>query len=244
MQTSVQAWKYARGSINFHNAPVYEYVKSDRDAQDFSPLLECLRLESTQAYTWSVTNLTNSYLPRDQVTHAERETIFLRGLETTVMFDRMESTLPHKIALMHTRGAPTASGGNSYLSINGDEAVRVSTLAPTVPNFAVVDEQRANGAHRLELHTAGNGELECFLSVAQARGKDEADLTIMLTPYAGCWMLTLVHPAKGSARIFLNRGRTSVGGSVAVSATPTPPTMAGPSVTNFRAGANLRVWGN
>lgn len=253
MENPAKAWsgtaaaKYARGSINFYNAPVYEYVKStvaDHDAQDLAALLDCLRLESTPAYTWSVTNLTNSYQGADQVTHAEREVIFLRALETTVIFDRMESTVPHKIALMHTRGAPVSSGSNSYVSINGDDAVRVSTLVPTMPAYQVVDERRANGAHRLELNTAGTGELECFLSVVQARGKDEADLTIMLTQQAGCWMLTLVHPTKGSARILLNRGRTSVGGSVAVSATPTPPPMPGASMTNFRAGANLPMWGN
>ncbi len=43
----------------------------------------------------------------------------------------------------------------------------------------------------------GTGELECFLSVVQARGKDEADLTIMLNQQGGYWMLTLVHPTKG-----------------------------------------------
>ena len=241
------AGKYARGSINFYHAPVYEYVKStvaDREAGDLSALLDCLRLESTPAYTWSVTNLTNSYRRGDQVLHAERETVFLRALETTVIFDRMESTAPHQIALMHTRGAPIPSGGNSHVSINGNEAVRVSTLVPAAPAYQVVDEQRVNGAHRLELNTAGTGELECFLSVVQARGKDEADLTIMLNQQGGYWMLTLVHPTKGSARILLNRGRTSVGGSVRVSQTPTPPPMPGTSQTNFRSGANRAAWGN
>ncbi|CAN7174878.1 MULTISPECIES: hypothetical protein [Duganella] len=253
MENPAKAWsgaaaaKYARGSINFYNAPVYEYVKStvaDREAQDLSAQLDCLRLESTPAYTWSVTNLTNSYRSAEQVSHAEREAIFLRALETTVIFDRMVSTVAHRIALMHTRGAPLSSGSNSYVSVNGSEAVRVSTLVPAVPAYEVVDEQRANGAHRLELGTAGTGELECFLSVVQARGKDEADLTIMLTQQAGYWILTLVHPTKGSARILLSRGRTSVGGSVAVSATPTPPPLRGASVTSFRMGASTTVWGN
>jgi hypothetical protein len=253
MDNPAKAWsgtaaaKYARGSINFHNAPVYEYVKSsvaDHDAQDMAAMLDCLRLESTPAYTWSVTNLTNSYRPDDEVSHAERETVFLRALETTVIFDRMESTVAHKIALMHTRGAPAPSGSNSYVSINGDEAVRVTTLVPAMPAFDVVDERRDNGAHRLELATAGGGHLECFLSVVQARGKNEADLTIMLSRHAGCWMLTLVHPTKGSARILLNRGRTSVGGSVAVSATPTPPPTPDAGVSNFRVGAHRAAWGN
>jgi hypothetical protein len=253
METLTQPWsgtaaaKYARGSINFYNAPVYEYVKSsvaDHEEQDLAAMLDCLRLESTPAYTWSVTNLTNSYQAGDHVSHAEREVIFLRALETTIIFDRMESTLPHKIALMHTRGAPASSGSNSYVSVNGDDAVRVSTLVPTMPAYHVVDEQRANAAHRLELGTAGTGDLECFLSVVQARGKDEADLTIMLTQQAGYWMLTLVHPTKGSARILLNRGRTAEGGSVGVSATPTPPPVPGPGMTNFRVGVNIPVWGN
>jgi hypothetical protein len=253
MENPAPAWsgaaaaKYARGSINFYHAPVYEYVRStvaDREAHDMSAQLDCLRLESTQAYTWSVTNLTNSYRGRDQVSHAEREVIFLRALETTVIFDRMESTLPHKIALMHTRCAPMQSGSNSYVSVNGSEAVRVSTLVPAMPAYEVIDEQRANGAHRLELGTAGTGELECFLSVVQARGKDEADLTIMLTRQADYWMLTLVHPTKGSARILLNQGRTSVGGSVGVSATPTPPPMPGKGGASFRLGINLPAWGN
>ena len=253
MENTAKAWsgaaaaKYARGSINFYNAPVYEYVKStvaDHDAEDLAAMLDCLRLESTPAYTWSVTNLTNSYQRGDQVSHAEREVIFLRALETTIIFDRMESTAGHKIALMHTRGAPTSSGSNSHLSVNGDEAVRVTTLVPGAPAYEVVDEQRANGAHRLELRTAGSGELECFLNVIQARGRDEADLTIMLTQQGDYWMLTLVHPTKGSARILLNRGRTAVGGSVGVSATPTPPPLLGTGMTNFRVGTNIPVWGN
>lgn len=253
MENPAKAWsgaaaaKYARGSINFYNAPVYEYVKStiaDHAAQDMAAQLDCLRLESTPAYAWSVTNLTNSYQGGDRVSHAEREVVFLRALETTIIFDRMESTLPHRIALMHTRGAPMPSGGNSYVSINGQEAVRVTTLVPAMPAFEVVDERRANGAHRLELATAGTGELECFLSVVQARGKNEADLTIMLTAQAGYWMLTLVHPTKGSARILLNRGRSSVGGSVRVSATPTPPPMPHAGAANLRPGANMPMWGN
>jgi hypothetical protein len=253
METTTQAWsgtdaaKYARGSINFYNAPVYEYVKStvaDHDAEDLSALLDCLRLESTPAHTWSVTNLTNSYKAQDQVTHAEREVVFLRALETTIIFDRMESRLPHKVALMHTRGAPTSSGSNSHVSINGDDAVRVTTLVPTVPVYDVVDEQRANGAHRLELCTGGTGKLECFLNVVQARGKDEADLTIMLTQQGDYWMLALVHPTKGSARILLNKGRHAVGGWVGVSATPTPPSPVGATMKTFRVGVNVPVWGN
>jgi hypothetical protein len=245
--SSTAAAKYARGSINFFNAPVYEYVKSavaDHDAQDLSSArLDCLHLESTPAYTWSVTNLTNSYRAKDQVSHAEREVMFLRALETTIIFDRMESTVAHKIALLHTRGAPAPGGSNSYVSVNGDEAVRVTTMVPSFPSYQVVDEQRPNGAHRLELATAGTGELECYLSVVQARGKDEADLTIMLAQQAGYWILTLVHPLKGSARILLSRGRTSVGGSVAVSATSTPPPMPGARVSSVRVGVNVPVWG-
>lgn len=205
------------------------------------------RLESTPDYAYGVSNLTELWPGVDNVLHAEREIIFLRALETTIILDRLESMAGNKTFLMHTRRAPAPSGSNSHVSVNGSEAVRVTTLAPAEPVYRVVDELRADGAHRLEVSTAGAAGLEYFLNVVQARGENEADLTILMTQEAGYWMLTLSHPTKGSAKILLNKGRASVGGSIGVSATPRPPrqlALLGTCVKNFQIGANGPVWGN
>ena len=205
------------------------------------------RLESTPAYAYGVSDLTDLWQSTPGVLNAEREIIFLRALETTIILDRLESAAGNKTFLMHTQGAPVASGSNSYVSVNGNEAVRVTTLAPAAPVYSVIDELRADQAHRLEVSTDGADGLEYFLNVVQARRCNEADLTILMTQEADYWMLTLSHPTKGSAKILLNKGRNSVGGSIGVSATARPPrqlSLLGTCVKNFQIGANGPVWGN
>ena len=204
------------------------------------------RLESTPDYAYGASDLTDLWQGTPGVLNAEREIIFLRALETTIILDRLESA-GNKTFLMHMQGAPVSSGSNSHVSVNGNEAVRVTTLAPAVPAYRVVDELRADEAHRLEVSTDGEAGLEYFLNVVQARRCNEADLTILMTQEAGYWMLTLSHPSKGSAKILLNKGRNSVGGSIGVSATSRPPrqlALLGTCVKNFQIGANGPVWGN
>ena len=205
------------------------------------------RLDSTPDYVYGVTDLTETYQGNINVSHAEREIIFLRALETTIILDRLESAEGNKTFLMHTQHAPVSNGGNSYVSVNGNEALRVTTLEPAAPSYDVVSSLCSDGSYRLEVTTSGAAEQEYFLNVVQARGKAEADLRILMTQDTDYWMLTLLHPTKGSAKILLNKGRTSVGGSIGVSATQTPPrmlTLLSTNVKNFRIGANAPVRGN
>lgn len=204
------------------------------------------RLESKPAYAYGVSDLTNTYQGNPNVLHAEREILFIRALETTIILDRLEAAGGTKTFLMHTQRAPLSSGSNSYLNINGEEALRLTTLAPAAASYQVVDELRSDQSHRLEVSTPGAPGLEYFLNVVQARGKNEADLTINLSQDASYWTITLSHPTKGHAKVVLAKGKTSVGGSIGVSATQVPslltPLAAG--VQSFQIGANGPQWGN
>lgn len=171
------------------------------------------------------------------VGHAEREFVFLRGLETLVIFDRVESTSEvgpaesvTKTFLAHFQTMPRQDRPNSFLSMNGPEAVRVTTLVPANPSYRVIDERgreedgrpRQDGQVRLQVDTSGEA-LSCFLHVVQGRDASAPDLEVALSEDEGSYSVTLRDPSTGrGARVVFGKGRVESGGGFACSPSGVP----------------------
>src|SRR5262249_40041407 len=132
-----------------------------------------------------------------------------------------------KTFLLHFPLAPQADGTNSYLGVNGDQALRLTSLTPGA-SFKVVDEKPAGGTdqasyyhYRLEETTTGQAQ-NYLINVLDARDASAANVTATMTENATSWTIQLTHPTKGTSVIVLNKGMTSSGGTFGYSPTGTP----------------------
>jgi hypothetical protein len=188
------------------------------------------RLETKPNYFYAVTDLTASYHSKDDdarygnpsVGHEEREFIFVRPLETLVILDRMRSTGSdtRKGFLVHAQAAFKAAGTNAYTATNGDQILRLTTVAPAAPVYRSYDETSSALPlpYRLEVETTGTG-VQHFLHVAQARDVSGADLAVTPSESDQDFDITLSHPTLGCARLVLKKGETSTGGQLGYAAT-------------------------
>lgn len=192
------------------------------------------RVESRPDYTYGATDLTPAFrnnavqfarpeLDNAAVSRVEREFVFVRRLDTLVIFDRVQSTTAQatKTFLAHFEEPPQPVAPNSYLGVNGKQALRVTTLLPVAPVSRVVNEGGQIGQHRLEIEA--NGERQTyFLHVLQARDADEQDLAAELSETATEYTVALRHPARGFARLSFAKGAEVGKGGMAYSRTAMP----------------------
>jgi hypothetical protein len=195
-----------------------------------------VRMESRPAYSLAAVDLTDAYRSTEagrrdnaHVGRVVREFLFVRPLETMVVFDRVASTSEAKPAndvlksfLLHFETPPQIEG-NRVLAVNGDQALRVTTLLPAAPTYQVVDEGGKIGQHRLEIEDKGTAE-SYFLNVLQARGAADPDLKVEMTDTGAAFEVLLTHPTRGTAKIVLAKGMSSVGGAFGYDAGGSPVT--------------------
>jgi hypothetical protein len=225
-------------------------------AQGQTPVL---RLDSQPGYIYAVVDLTPQYLwpsgysqyNSGAVVHVERELLFLRDLETTLVFDRLTTgnvttgsdtgvTAANEVNtfLIHFETNPTLEDATHMTATNGTQALRVTTLVPSAPARRVINEQscggcsRGIGQYRVELDTSGAAQ-RYFLNVLQARDASAANIAATVvdsaptSPTTGTFTVTL-QPATGAATVVVfNKGQTSSGGSV---------DFGGTTLLQFRAG--------
>lgn len=204
------------------------------------------RLESRSGYAYADVDLTRRYLWDDghaslntgAVVHVERESLFLRDLETTVMLDRVTTGAPTQGAdagktaaqvvttyLLHSEVNPTLEDASHLTITNGSQALRVTTLVPSSPTRRVVNEQSCSGCsagigqYRIEIDSSGDAQ-RYFLTVLQARDASGSNVTASVvdsspgTPTSGTFTVTL-QPSGGSPTVIVfNKGQTSGGGTV------------------------------
>ena len=200
------------------------------------PVLKCL--ESQATYLHAAVDLTPSYRNDRVASHrperdnpaaasVEREFVFIRPLETLVIFDRLRSrgNAPPaaevvKTFLAHFEHPPVLDGPASVLGANGDQALRLITLLPAKPVRRVIAEGSPIGQHRLEVDDKGS-EQSCFLHVLQARGASDPDVMASLAGSGEEYTLTLAHPKRGFARL-LFRKESSAGSGMRFSTTAVP----------------------
>lgn len=183
------------------------------------------RLESQPSHFFAAVDLTPAYrathpvLDNPAVAHLEREFVFVRSLETLVVFDRIETTTaaPVKTFLARFETNPTVDvAGRVVTAVNGPQAVCITTLVPAAPTYRpIVNEGGSIGQFRLEVETSGATQ-SYFLNVVQAKGATDANVLASVTENSSTYVLTLTHPSRGSVVIALQKGRVSTGGTITV----------------------------
>ena len=205
------------------------------------------RLESRPEYVYAAVDTTPRYrwgsdfahFETGAVVHVERELLFLRRLEATVVLDRVttgdvtrgaDSGKPARdqvaTFVVHFETAPTLEDANHLTAVNGTQALRMTTLVPSSPARRVIDERACAGCSRagqwrVELDAAGAAQ-RYFLHVLQGRDAGGGDLAASVVdsdpadPALGTFTVTL-RPAGGPATtVVFEKGRTSRGGTVNV----------------------------
>ncbi len=202
---------------------------------------EVVRLETQPNYSYAAVDLSKAFRAHDPG-HPERDTpwsssvvrefLFVRPLETLVVFDRMTSQTANgidagdvvKASLVHFEKTPTVVDANHVVGVNGDQALSLTTLVPATPTYAVTDEGGV-GQHRLDIETSGAPE-SYFLNVLQAKDATGADVDASVADDGQQFTVTLKHPTLGTATIVLPKGKKSSGGAFAFSPSGTPGTPA------------------
>ncbi|HXU65422.1 MAG TPA: hypothetical protein VN962_27165 [Polyangia bacterium] len=190
-----------------------------------------VRMESRPEYAYAAVDLTDSYRcdpddcrpERDDNPYAAslvRELIYLRGLETLVVFDRAGAAGDRKPAadvvrtfLLHAETKPAPDGPNRLLIKNGNQALRVATLLPRSETPRIVTEGGKIGQFRVEIDDKG-ADLGYFLNVLQARTDGEPAPKVTLQEGAGDLTVRVEDPARGNATVVLQKGAQSRGGRV------------------------------
>jgi len=211
-----------------------------------------VRLDSQPNYSYQVIDLTQAYrstkssqLCRDDNPYAggiQREFLFIRPLDTLVIFDRIlavddrkpgdthPSVLPAanvKTVYLHSIVAPVLSGNTATFTTQG-QTLKVYTLLPAAPGYNVVNEGN-QAQQRLEIRDTGQAQ-SYILNVLQGRdsstGQDFTTATV--TDNGTYYSVALQHPTLGSAVITFAKGSTSTGGSFgyAASGNPVPTPLA------------------
>jgi len=202
------------------------------------------RLESSSGYAYADVDLTSSYHPTSNyptydnpgLAHVERELVFVRSLETTIVFDRLTSqdisggataAKVVKTFLIHFENSPTLVDNNNVDAVNGSQDLHVTTLLPTKTDARrVVNEASCSGCdsmgiYRMEEDTSGAAQ-SYFLHVLQGREASASNLTASVldsnpaSSTDGTFTVTL-HPGSGSdVVIVFQKGITSSGGSITI----------------------------
>ena len=234
-------------SILAHNAVVFGTPLYAADSERLMPSVTkgqtvVQRLESQAAYSYADVDLTNQYLWSTDYTsynmgavgHVERELLFLRDLETTVILDRLTTgnvtqgpdigtTAANEVTtfVIHFETNPGIEDATHVTVTNGAQALRVVTLVPSNPTRRVINEGGPVGQYRVELDTSGAAQ-RYFLHVLQARGASSANINASVVdstpanPNTGTFTVTLQPPTGVSTTIVFNKGQTSNGGTVNV----------------------------
>lgn len=218
---------YGGGSVDTNNAAAHNtlLVNGRADVGGWrAGQATVRRLESRPLYSYIVSELTPAYrasrsdVDNAAVSYVEREFIFLKPIETLVVFDRVESSATAtKTFLAHFETSPTVDAGNRVVTaVNGSQALRVMTLLPTNANIRpIVNEGGQVGQFRLEVEAPAAAQ-SYLLHVLQAKGSTEANVTSSVVDNGSAYVLTVTHPTIGSATITLQKGRASTGGSISI----------------------------
>jgi hypothetical protein len=189
------------------------------------------RLESQPEYAYADVDLSKAYHNPDPghpdrdnpaVDHVERELVFLRGLETTVIFDRVKSKAAGgapperatKTFLAHFEQKPTIDDPNHVNYTSGKQELRLTVLVPKSPTTRAIDERTPkgkNGQFRLEVTTSGAAQ-SYFLTVLQAKDVGAPALSPAVTEDATKFVVTL----NPSTTLVFMKGTASEGGSVTI----------------------------
>ncbi len=202
-----------------------------------------LRLESRDTHSFAAVDLSDVYLStsdrveRDHNPYAEqviREFLFVRPLETLVVFDRMKANSTKKPAaevtktfLLHFEEKPTIKGNSAEVTL-GSQVFRATTLVPKNATSRVIDEGGKLGQFRWEVDAVG-ADPGYLLHVLVGKDAGSADVTASVEESSDAYELTLSHPQKGQAKLVISKGMASTGGQFGYAASGAPMLKALPT---------------
>jgi hypothetical protein len=177
------------------------------------------RMESRPEYAYLAVLLTP---PGTAAQVWRREFIFVRGLETLLVLDRLQTAGANaaKTFLNHCEVAPSISGPSATCTLGGSALVMTTLVPPAAQvSYRSVDEGTSiYHQHRIEVDTTPGTAQSYILTVLQAKGAAAASLTPTVAEDGGSFTVTL----DGSHSVVFQKGMTSSGGSVTVGTTTTP----------------------
>jgi hypothetical protein len=174
------------------------------------------RLEYHPDYSFAVANLTPLRSRPDgnpAFVSLQREFVFVRALETLVVFDRVESASASAIKTFvnHCETSPTTSGNNSATCTSGTQALVMTTLLPASRTYTVVNEgTQYVGQYRIEVDTTPGTAQSYVLTVLQAKDAGAASLSPSVVDNGTSYTVTL----NASNSITFEKGMASSGGSI------------------------------
>lgn len=189
----------------------------------------------TPAYRTNISYPSRPERDNPAAVNVVRDFLFIRPLETVVIFDRLEAQngSQMKTFMLHFENSPTLTDAQTIHYTSGSHTLHVKTVLPSSPTRRVIDETTTGGTRgqqRLELESNGTAQ-QYFMHVLQARDSSGSDLTINYSKPSTTHILELTHATLGYARVEFADGMTSTGGGFAYSADSMPG-----SVTAFRSG--------
>ncbi len=160
------------------------------------------RLESQPEYSFANVDLSDTF----DGPHVERDFVFVRGLETLVVYDRGAD-----VFLSHCETTPTTSGGQATCTVDSDQLVVTSLVGS--PSVSVVTEGGRSGQERIEISTSGNE----MITVLQALDAGGTAFTPEVVDDGGSYIVSL----GPSVEIEFVQGGSSSGGSITIDGTTT-----------------------
>lgn len=248
-----------------HNGILFHGVGAAWGTFDGYP--KVTRLETQDAYAYSATDLHDAYRNTGQYEPAERdnpyvasivrEFLYLRALDTLLVFDRLGASADsqtkvgwtgdilapeavEKTFLLHATASPTISG-NVVTITAGTQQLLAHFLVPAAPTLRVVNEGSPPvGQYRVEADTSGSA-LSYFVTALELGGPGATALAPTVAEASDGFTVTLKRGAL-SAVVSLAKGAASSGGTVSINgaaATPLRTTVQPITVTDCGP-----VWGN
>jgi len=190
------------------------------------------RLETQAGYAYAESDISGTYrnnksdpgrpeLDNPAVKTVLREYVFVRDIETLVIFDRLEAnpvgTVPaasiKKVFLEHCEAPWTMEDSQHSTCTNGPQALRLTTLVPALSARKSVTEGNPGvGQYRLEVTDSGSAQ-SYFLHVLQARAATDGNLSPSVVDKGSSYVVTLDR----THSLVFNKGMTSTGGSITIS---------------------------
>lgn len=229
-----------------HNVEVFTNIALGQDAgsEDMLPTVHlslpaAKRMESTPDYFYADFDLTGAYkwdtghsqFDTGVVGHVERELLFLRGLETTIVLDRIttqDQTHPSAILkagqvvtsfLTHYETNPVIEDANHFTATNGTQVLRQTVLVPSSATHRVINEGGDVGQFRVEVDASGAAQ-RYQLHVLQARATTDSNIDATVvdsnpgSTTSGTFTVTLHAPSGADTVIVFNKGQSSSGGTI------------------------------
>lgn len=242
--------EYTNGGVNSLASPkVNVYIPA-----------QASRLESQASYAYSAVDISGTYGYTGGATYPQwwnpavntvvREFVWVRDLETMVIFDRILANAVGSIPagsikrtfLAHCENNWTLVDANHATCTSGTQKLALTTLLPATPNpaYHVTNEYTyasdPDAQYRLEVNDTPGTAQSYFAHVLQGMASSGTALTPSITDNGTSYTVTL--DSKHS--ITFNKGATSSGGSITLNGTTTNFTSSVEPITVTDAGP---VWG-